>query len=78
MSKRTKEKRNKDLVFLVLLAPILFIVIVLMYTLLSNLAEKNKKVCNYIGRIWLEGVASSEDPNPRRGCFTYEELYSED
>lgn len=78
MPKKTKENEitNRDILFLVLLIPVSIIVTVSAYKILSKISKTNKKVCTYLGSIWLEGTPSAEDPNPRRGCFTYEEVYA--
>lgn len=72
---KAKEQKNNPLI-LIFLLPILFIVAIFAYIVLSKVAQRNSKVCDFIGNVWLEGIASTENPNPRRGCFTYEELYS--
>ncbi len=71
--KQKNEIRNKELGILILLVPVLLVISVSAYSLFVKVAKKNRKVCNYLGRIWLEGVPGDE--SVRRGCFTYEEVY---
>ena len=72
---KRKQKADKDLVILILLIPILLVAIIFIYSVANKIAKENRSVCKYLGGDWLEGISSPEDLNPRRGCFTYEELY---
>jgi len=78
MTKKQKQLNNdrKDIVVLLFLIPVSFIVLVLSYKLLVGMSKDSSKICTFLGRIWFAG--NSADPSVRRGCFTYQELYSEE
>lgn len=72
---KRKQESKADLIYFVVFIPAIFVFAVISLTLLNKVARNNRSVCKYLGGVWLEGVPSPEDPNPRHECFTYEELY---
>lgn len=70
--KQKKTKRNKDLIFFAIVIPVIFIVGLISYNFLGKVAKNNRPVCKFLGNVWLFGTA---DPNVRKGCFSYNELY---
>lgn len=72
--KKRNQKSKIDFVYFVIFIPALIVLAVISLILLDKVANKNSRVCSYLGKNWLEG--SPTDPSVRRGCFTYEELYS--
>lgn len=76
MKKAKKVKKsNKDLRFFVVGMPILFFVMIGLYLLLNNLAEKYSVVCEFIGNQWFSEIQTPDNPNPRLGCYTWDEVY---
>lgn len=51
---------------------IVFSSMLVMFFILQRLAKLHSIPCKFIGNVWLVGSA---DPNARKGCFTYRELY---
>ena len=74
-NKKKENRKNSDLVYFFLVVPFLFVFLFIGYLFLNNFAEKNPRVCKYLGKLWMVEVATEDNPNPRRGCFTYEGLY---
>jgi hypothetical protein len=74
MSKKHKIKELGGLIKFMLYTVCVFGVMLLLYFGINMLAKKNSHACKFIGNVWL--VGSKSDPNARKGCFTYRELYS--
>jgi hypothetical protein len=70
-----KKQKDNDSKILIILVPVIFIVMIITYLVLDKWAVKSPQVCKYLGRLWIVEIASPENPNPRNGYFTYEELY---
>lgn len=72
MKKGKKTKRNSDLIYFAIVVPVIFIIGLIGYNLLGKVAKGNRQVCKFLGNVWLFGTS---DPNVRKGCFSYKELY---
>ena len=72
--KKTSEIVNDNLVLLVLV-PVLLLMTIGTYLVLGKLAERYPAICKYLGRHWLVERATDDNPNPRVGCYTWDELY---
>ena len=74
--KGAKEKRKvSENLVLVLLVPALFLLTIGTYLVFGRLAERYPAICKYLGRHWLVERATEDNPNPRVGCYTWDELY---
>ena len=75
--KKKEEKENgREILVLLVIIPVLLVIMVAMYLSLVRISKNNRKVCTFLGRVWLQG--NSADPSIRHGCFTYRELYSQE
>ncbi len=70
-----KTSKNKDVVFLPLIFVSVVIIGILGFLLMQKLADKNRLICTYIGRLWMPDKEKNIPGLSR--CYTYEEYYSE-
>ncbi|OGM11372.1 hypothetical protein A2Z22_01145 [Candidatus Woesebacteria bacterium RBG_16_34_12] len=75
MEKNRKKTEISQTLFLLISIPILLIIMVVSYLILNKIAKTNSRVCKYIGNLWVSEMATETNPNPRNGCYTYQEFY---
>jgi hypothetical protein len=63
---------KNEIVRLILLLPVMFVLMIVMYFIAERLSVKSSKVCNFLGKIWIS-QAQMTDAKPE-GCYTYEQL----
>ena len=74
VGKSSDSKNKKDAVFLPLTFAAVVIIGILGLLLMQRLANKNRLICTYIGRLWMLDKDINEPGFYK--CYTYDQYYS--